>query len=167
MKGYATDAIRNVALVGHGGAGKTSLAEALLYVSGAIERQGRVEDGTTVCDFDAEEIRRKATVHLALAPCEWNGVKINVLDAPGYPDFLGEVAAAARERRQNPLPRSQAPLGNAPVCEALLRVVGFARVAKLTGRGGASQAKAPFPSGAWERGQTVARSAVDAGKRTP
>lgn len=94
MNGYATDAIRNVALVGHGGAGKTSLTEALLYVSGAIERQGRVEEGTTVCDFDPDENRRKATIHLALAPCEWNGVKINVIDAPGYPDFLGEVAAA-------------------------------------------------------------------------
>ena len=94
MDRYATDAIRNVALVGHGGAGKTSLTEALLYVSGAIDRQGRVEDGNTVSDFDPDEIRRKATIHAALAPCEWNGVKINFLDAPGYPDFLGEVAAA-------------------------------------------------------------------------
>ncbi|MBV9850538.1 MAG: elongation factor G [Armatimonadetes bacterium] len=96
MSRYATDAIRNVALVGHGGAGKTSLTEALLYVSGATERQGRVEDGTTVTDFDAEEVKRRASIHAALAPCEWNGVRINLVDAPGYPDFLGEVAAALK-----------------------------------------------------------------------
>lgn len=94
MNRYAADALCNVALVGHGGAGKTSLTEALLYASRAIEREGRIEDGTTACDFDAEEIRRKASIHLALAPCEWNGVKINLIDAPGYPDFLGEVSAA-------------------------------------------------------------------------
>jgi elongation factor G len=96
MKRYGTDDIRNVALVAHGGAGKTTLMEALLYVSGAIERQGRIEDGNTVSDFDPEEARRKASIHLSLAHCEWSGCKMNFIDVPGYADFLGEVAGALR-----------------------------------------------------------------------
>ncbi|MEX0664192.1 MAG: elongation factor G [Acidimicrobiia bacterium] len=88
--------IRNVALVGHGGAGKTTLAEALLFVAGAIQRMGRVEDGTTVCDFDPEEQKRTISVSLALAPFEYDGYKINVIDTPGYADFVGDVAAALR-----------------------------------------------------------------------
>lgn len=96
MKTYPTDRIRNVALVGHGGAGKTTLAEALLYVAGAIPRMGRIEDGTTVCDFDPEEQRRRISVSLALAPFELDGYKVNVIDAPGYADFVGDVTAALR-----------------------------------------------------------------------
>ncbi len=96
MKTYPTDRIRNVALVGHGGAGKTTLAEALLHVSGAIPRMGRIEDGTTVCDFDPEEQRRRISVSLALAPFELDGHKVNVVDAPGYADFVGDVTAALR-----------------------------------------------------------------------
>ena len=96
MNPVQTEKIRNVALVGHGGAGKTSLAEALLYVAGAIPRVGRVEDGTTVCDFDPEEHRRKISVSLALAPFEWEDHKINVIDTPGYADFVGDVAAGLR-----------------------------------------------------------------------
>ncbi len=88
--------IRNVALVGHGGAGKTTLTEALLFVSGAIPRMGRVEDGTTVGDFDPEEQKRTISVSLALAPLEYQGHKINVIDTPGYADFVGDVAAALR-----------------------------------------------------------------------
>jgi elongation factor G len=88
--------IRNVALVGHGGTGKTTLAEALLFEAGAIGRLGRVEDGTTVCDFDAEEQKRSISLSLALAPFEWKGHKINVLDTPGYADFEGEAHAALR-----------------------------------------------------------------------
>jgi len=88
--------IRNVALVGHGGAGKTTLTEALLFVSGAIPRMGRVEDGTTVGDFDPEEHKRTISVSLALAPLEYEGHKINVIDTPGYADFVGDVAAALR-----------------------------------------------------------------------
>ncbi|MDQ1508416.1 MAG: elongation factor, partial [Actinomycetota bacterium] len=87
MKTFSTAKIRNVALVGHGGAGKTSLAEALLLVAGAIPRLGRVEDGSTVLDFDPEEQRRRISVSLALAPFELDGVKVNLLDAPGYADF--------------------------------------------------------------------------------
>lgn len=94
MKTFPTAKIRNVALVGHGHAGKTTLAEALLFVSGAIPRMGKVEDGSTVCDFDPEEQKRSISVSLAVAPLEFEGAKVNVLDAPGYADFVGDVAAA-------------------------------------------------------------------------
>jgi elongation factor G len=94
VKTFPTARIRNVALVGHGGAGKTSLAEALLFNAGAIMRLGRVEDGSTVCDFDPEEQRRNISVSLALAPFELDDHKVNVLDAPGYADFVGDVSAA-------------------------------------------------------------------------
>lgn len=96
MKSYPTAKIRNVALVGHGGCGKTTLAEALLHRSGATNRVGRVEDGTTVCDFDPEEQKRHLSLSLALAPIEWEGHKINVIDTPGYADFIGDVEAALR-----------------------------------------------------------------------
>jgi len=95
-KTYPTDKIRNVALVGHGGAGKTSLTEALLFVTGTIPRQGRVEDGNTTTDFDPEEARRAISVSLGVAPFEYEGCKINILDAPGYADFVTDVAAALR-----------------------------------------------------------------------
>ena len=96
MKSYATENIRNVVLVGHGGSGKTSLAEALLFLSGAITRLGTVEEGNTVTDFDEEEHRRQISVSTALAPLEWGDCKINVLDAPGYADFIGELRSAMR-----------------------------------------------------------------------
>ena len=85
--------IRNVALIGHGGAGKTTLAEALLTVGGALSRPGRTEDGTTVCDFEPEEIKRRISVSLALAPFLYEDCKINVIDTPGYADFIAEVDA--------------------------------------------------------------------------
>jgi elongation factor G len=93
---FPPEKIRNVALVGHGGSGKTTLAEALLHKAGAITRVGRVEDGTTVCDFDAEEQKRGLSLSLSLAPFEWNGFKINLIDTPGYADFIGDVQAAMR-----------------------------------------------------------------------
>ncbi|HEX4775394.1 MAG TPA: elongation factor G [Acidimicrobiia bacterium] len=96
MKTFPTSKIRNVALVGHGGAGKTTLTEALLFCSGAINRMGRVEDGTTVSDFDPEEQRRHISVSMALAPFEVDGHKVNLVDTPGYADFVGDVAAALR-----------------------------------------------------------------------
>jgi elongation factor G len=96
VKRYATGQIRNVALVGHGGSGKTSLAEALLHRAGAINRMGRIEDGTTTCDFDPEEQRRGISLSLSVAPFEWRDHKINLIDAPGYADFMGDVAAALR-----------------------------------------------------------------------
>ena len=95
-KTFPTDKIRNIALVGHGGAGKTSLAEALLFSAGVIPRLGKVEDGTTVTDFDPEEARRRISVSLAMAPFEHAGHKVNVIDTPGYADFLSDVAAALR-----------------------------------------------------------------------
>ena len=88
--------IRNVVLVGHGGAGKTSLAEALLNVAGATTRVGRVEDGTTVTDFEPEETERQISLNVAVASCEWKGHKINILDSPGYADFIGDAVAALR-----------------------------------------------------------------------
>jgi elongation factor G len=88
--------VRNVVLVGHGGSGKTSLAEALLFRSGATTRMGKITEGNTVCDFDEEEIRRGISTGVALAPVEWDGHKINVLDAPGYADFIGELRSAMR-----------------------------------------------------------------------
>ncbi|HET7482749.1 MAG TPA: elongation factor G, partial [Actinomycetota bacterium] len=96
MKSYSTENIRNIVLVGHGGAGKTSLAEALLFQSGATTRMGKITDGNTVCDFDEEEIRKGISISTALAPVEWDGHKINVLDAPGYADFIGDLRAAMR-----------------------------------------------------------------------
>jgi elongation factor G len=94
VKTFPTAKIRNVALVGHGGSGKTTLSEALLFAAGAINRIGRVEDGSTVSDFDPEEQRRGISVSLSVTPFEYDGHKVNVLDAPGYADFVGDVAAA-------------------------------------------------------------------------
>ncbi|MGH9156556.1 MAG: elongation factor G [Acidimicrobiales bacterium] len=94
MKSFPPHKIRNVALVGHGGAGKTTLAEALLFCAGAVSRQGRVEDGTTTCDFDPEEVKRRISLSVALAPVEHDGHKLNILDCPGYADFLPDVEAA-------------------------------------------------------------------------
>lgn len=88
---YSTDKIRNIVLLGHNGCGKTSLAEAMLYNTGAINRLGRVEDGNTTSDYDEEEISRTMSLSLSVLPCEWKDHKINVLDAPGYADFSGEM----------------------------------------------------------------------------
>jgi elongation factor G len=91
MKEYPTEKIRNLALLGHGGTGKTSLAEAVLFTAGAINRLGRVDDGTTTSDFDPDEVKRKVSINVSLLPCEWAGHKLNVIDAPGYADFIGDA----------------------------------------------------------------------------
>ncbi len=96
MKLYDTSNIKNFCLLGHGNAGKTSLAEAMLYTAGNIDRLGRTTEGNTVMDFDPEEIKRKFSIGTAVASCEWNGVKFNILDTPGYFDFVGEVQEAVR-----------------------------------------------------------------------
>ncbi|MFN0091287.1 MAG: elongation factor G [Acidimicrobiales bacterium] len=95
-KVYAPDRIRNVVLVGHGGSGKTTLVEGMLFRSGAINRLGRVEDGTTVTDHDPEEKARGVSLNMGVAYVEWRDHKINVIDTPGFPDFIGEVVAALR-----------------------------------------------------------------------
>jgi elongation factor G len=96
LKNYPTENIRNIVLVGHGGAGKTSLAEALLFKSGATTRMGKITEGNTVTDYDEEEIRKGISIQTALAPIEWNDHKINILDAPGYADFTADMRAAMR-----------------------------------------------------------------------
>ncbi len=96
MKAYKTDKIRNIALISHSGAGKTSITEAFYYNSGAATRLGRVEDGNTVSDFTSQERKRTISIETGVVPCEWNGHKINVLDTPGYFDFVGEVKASLR-----------------------------------------------------------------------
>ena len=93
---YETKNIRNIALLGHGNNGKTSLAESMLYVTGAIDRLGKVSDGNTVCDYDAEEIARQITIATSIAPVSYDGCKINVLDCPGFFDFVGDALCALR-----------------------------------------------------------------------
>ena len=96
MKRYATQQLRNVGFFGHGGSGKTSLTEALLFTTKATTRLGRVEEGNTVSDYDPDEIRRRTSISVSVAPVEWRDHKINVLDAPGYADFIGDMRSAAR-----------------------------------------------------------------------
>ncbi|MBO8140951.1 MAG: elongation factor G [Firmicutes bacterium] len=94
MKRYEASHIRNVALAGHGGSGKTQLAEAMLFATGAVSRMGRVDEGNTASDWDPEETKRRISISTSLIPCEWKGHKVNVLDTPGYFDFVGEVQSA-------------------------------------------------------------------------
>ncbi len=96
MKSYPSNQIRNIGVVAHGGAGKTSLVESMLFNTGATNRLGRVEDGTTVSDYHPEEINRQSTVHATVVPCEWKNCKLNVVDTPGYSDFISEVKGALR-----------------------------------------------------------------------
>src|ERR687891_724825 len=88
--------VRNVVLVGHSGSGKTTLVEALALTAGAVNRAGRKEDGGTVSDYDDIEHRQQRSVQLSLVPVEWDGIKINLLDTPGYADFVGELRAGLR-----------------------------------------------------------------------
>ena len=96
MKLYESSKIKNFCLLGHGNSGKTSLAEAMLYTAGSIERMGRTQDGNTVMDFDPEEIKRKFSISTAVATCDWSGTKFNIIDTPGYFDFVGEVQEGVR-----------------------------------------------------------------------
>ena len=94
MKDYPANKIRNIGIFGHGGEGKTTLTEAMLFNAGLIDRMGRVEDGSTTTDYDPEETKRSISIGAAVAPFEWNGSKINMIDAPGFFDFYGEVVEA-------------------------------------------------------------------------
>ena len=96
MKSYTSENIRNVALLGHGGCGKTTFAEAALLTSGAITKAGKVESGNTVSDYDKMEIEKGASINTSLIPVEWKGTKINFVDTPGDFDFVGEVHAALK-----------------------------------------------------------------------
>ena len=95
MKVYTTDRIRNVVILGHGGSGKTSLVEAMAYLSGVTSRMGSVSEGNTVSDYDKEEIKRKFSINTTVMPIIWGDIKVNVLDTPGYFDFIGEAEEAA------------------------------------------------------------------------
>ena len=96
MENYGLGNIHNTVLMSHGGTGKTSLAEAMLFTAGAVNRMGKVDDGSSVSDYDPDEIKRKISINLSLLPCIWQGKKINVIDTPGYADFIGEVKAGMR-----------------------------------------------------------------------
>ena len=96
MKSYKVEELRNVSLIAHSAAGKTSLTEAMLFNAGVINRLGRVDEGNTVSDYDPEEVRRKISVNTSICPYDWEGQKINLLDTPGYADFVGEVKGAVR-----------------------------------------------------------------------
>ena len=96
MANYQTKDIRNIAFLGHGSEGKTTLTEALLFATGNIDRQGRVDDGTSTTDFEPEETKRHISISAAIAPMEWRNKMINIIDVPGYFDFIGEMMGPLR-----------------------------------------------------------------------
>ncbi len=96
MKEYGAESIRNVALIGHGGSGKTTLSEIILFTAGVINRIGTIQDGTTTSDYSPTEIEKQISISTSLLNFDWNNSKINLLDTPGYADFLGDVKTAMR-----------------------------------------------------------------------
>jgi len=96
MQQYGLDTIHNVVLLSHGGAGKTSLSEAMLFKAGAVKRLGKVDDGSSTSDYEPDEIKRQISINLSLLPCEWQDKKLNIIDTPGYADFVGEMKAGMR-----------------------------------------------------------------------
>ena len=96
MSDFTPERLRNVALLSHSGAGKTSIAEALLFATGATTRMGRIEDGNTTSDYEPEEVKRGGSTQMSLVPCVWNNHKVNLIDTPGYADFMGEVISGLR-----------------------------------------------------------------------
>src|SRR5579883_1410954 len=96
MKVYSAEHIRNVALISHVGAGKTSLIDSALYDSGAATRQGKVDEGSSLADYEPDELKRRMSLHTKVLPVEWKDTKINLIDTPGYADFIGEVKAGLR-----------------------------------------------------------------------
>ena len=96
MQQYGLENIRNTVLLSHGGAGKTSVSEAILFTTGAINRLGKVDEGTSTSDYDPDEVKRKISINLSILPCQWRDTKVNIIDTPGYTDFIGEVKAGIR-----------------------------------------------------------------------
>jgi len=96
MQKYSLENIRNTVLLSHCGAGKTSLSEAMLFTTGAIGRLGKVDDGSSTSDYDPDEVKRQISINLSLLPCQWRDAKVNLVDTPGYSDFVGEVKAGIR-----------------------------------------------------------------------
>ena len=96
MKEYETEAIRNIAFVGHGGSGKTTLSEIMLYTTGETTRIGKIEEGNTISDYTPNEIEKQISITTGIMHLEWNNCKINILDTPGYSDFTGEVRSALK-----------------------------------------------------------------------
>ena len=95
MKVFTTDKIRNVVLLGHGGSGKTSLVEAMAYLAGMTTRMGVTENGNTISDYEKEEIKQGISIKTSVIPIQWDDCKVNILDTPGYHDFIGEAEEAA------------------------------------------------------------------------
>ncbi|MFC1982368.1 elongation factor G [Chloroflexota bacterium] len=96
MQQYGLENIRNTVLLSHGGAGKTSVSEAILFATGAINRLGKVDEGTSTSDYDPDEVKRRISINLSILPCQWLDAKVNIIDTPGYTDFVGEVKAGMR-----------------------------------------------------------------------
>ena len=94
MNVYTSEKIRNVVLLGHGGCGKTTLVEAMAYTTGITKRQGKIEEGNTISDYDKEEVKRLFSISTTVVPVVWEDTKINILDTPGYFDFVGEAEEA-------------------------------------------------------------------------
>ena len=142
MKDYTVDKLRNVCLMSHGGAGKTTLAEAMLFNTGVLDRFGKVNDGNTTSDYDPEEIKRKISISTSIAPCEWKDCKINIIDTPGYFDFVGEVNAltpaaitAAAGKLIRPEALTWVVVGDLSKIEASVRKLGFGDVKVLDAEG--------------------------------
>ena len=119
MNIYTTDKIRNVVLLGHGGSGKTSLAEAFGYLSGITSRMGKVDDGNTLSDYSKEEQKRHFSISTSVIPIEWEGYKINIIDTPGYFDFVGEVEEAVSAAGAKSAPRRHGSFARNTSCPVL------------------------------------------------
>ena len=159
MKVYDAASIRNVAVVGHGGCGKTQLVSAMLFVAGAVNRLGRVDDGTTVTDFDEEEIARKHTLSSSLAHAEWQNTKINIIDTPGFANFLTDARSALRVAEARPRGRRRGRRRRGADREAL----GGSRRAQPAAhrrRSTASSATAPASSARSSRCTAIARREI-------
>ena len=125
MDTFKTDRIRNIALVGHSGEGKTSIAECILYNAKSTDRIGKTSNGTTVMDFDEQEIARQISVSLSVAYAVWKDVKLNLIDVPGFPDFEGELKQGSRVLSRSALKRRSTTASNTafrPFCSSTAQI---------------------------------------------